>query len=44
MAGSKEVTVDTLRRLVERFNAHDLDAATSIIMGTARSMGIEVKL
>jgi large subunit ribosomal protein L11 len=41
------VTKSQCREIAEKkmkdLNAHDLDAATSIIMGTARSMGIEVK-
>jgi large subunit ribosomal protein L11 len=45
VAGS--VTKAQCREIAEKkmkdLNAHDLDAATSIIMGTARSMGIEVK-
>jgi large subunit ribosomal protein L11 len=41
------VTKAQCREIAEKkmkdLNAHDLDAATSIIMGTAKSMGIEVK-
>jgi len=41
------VTKAQCREIAEKkmkdLNAHDLDAATSIIMGTARSMGIEVR-
>ncbi len=41
-----KVTMADCREIAERkmvdLNAHDLDQATRIIMGTARSMGIEV--
>jgi large subunit ribosomal protein L11 len=40
------ITVDQARSIAERkmpdLNANDLDAATRIIAGTARSMGVEV--
>ena len=40
------ITVDQARSIAERkmpdLNANDLDAATKIIAGTARSMGVEV--
>ncbi len=40
------VTVADCREIAERkikdLNAHDLDQATKIIMGTARSMGVDV--
>ncbi len=40
------ITVDQARAIAERkmpdLNANDLDAATRIIAGTARSMGIEI--
>jgi large subunit ribosomal protein L11 len=40
------ITQDQLRQIAERkmndLNAHDLEAATKIIAGTARSMGVEV--
>ena len=42
------ITVDQARQIAERkmpdLNAHDLDAATKIIAGTARSMGVEVEV
>jgi large subunit ribosomal protein L11 len=42
-----KVTKDDIRKIAERkledLNATDLEAAEKIIMGTARSMGIEVK-
>jgi len=41
------ITVDQARAIAERkmpdLNANDLDAATRIIAGTARSMGVDVK-
>jgi large subunit ribosomal protein L11 len=41
------ITVDQARAIAERkmpdLNANDLDAATKIIAGTARSMGVEVE-
>ena len=41
------ITVDQARQIAERkmpdLNANDLDAATRIIAGTARSMGVDVK-
>ena len=40
------VTMDQVRKIAETkmadLNAHDLDAASRIVAGTARSMGIEV--
>ena len=40
------VTLDQVRKIAETkmadLNAHDLDAASRIVAGTARSMGIEV--
>ena len=40
------ITVDQARQIAERkmpdLNANDLDAATKIIAGTARSMGVTV--
>ena len=42
-----KITVDQARAIAERkmpdLNANDLDAATKIIAGTARSMGVEVE-
>lgn len=42
-----KVTMDQVRQIAERkmadLNANDIDAASKIIAGTARSMGIEVK-
>jgi large subunit ribosomal protein L11 len=42
-----KVTKDDIRKIAERkledLNATDLEAAEKIIMGTARSMGIEIK-
>ena len=42
-----EVTLDQVREIAQQkmvdLNAQDLDAAMKIIMGSARSMGIEVK-
>jgi len=42
-----KVTPAQVREIAERkmddLNAYDLDAASKIIMGTARSMGIEIK-
>lgn len=41
------ITQDQVRQIAERkmpdLNANDLDAASKIIAGTARSMGVEVK-
>ena len=41
------ITQDQIRQIAERkmpdLNANDLDAASKIIAGTARSMGVEVK-
>ncbi len=41
------ITVDQARQIAERkmpdLNANDLDAATRIIAGTARSMGVDVE-
>ena len=41
------ITKDQVRQIAERkmpdLNANDLDAASKIIAGTARSMGVEVK-
>jgi len=41
------VTMDQIRAIAERkmpdLNANDLDAASKIIAGTARSMGVDVK-
>ena len=41
-----KITQDQLREIAQRkladLNAHDLDQATKIIAGTARSMGVEV--
>ncbi len=41
------ITVDQARAIAEKkmpdLNAHDLDAATKIIAGTARSMGVDVE-
>lgn len=41
-----QVTLDDVRQIAERkmvdLNANDIDAAMKIIMGTARSMGIEI--
>ena len=41
------ITVDQARQIAERkmpdLNANDIDAATRIIAGTARSMGVEVE-
>jgi large subunit ribosomal protein L11 len=40
------ITADQVRQIAERkmpdLNANDLDAASRIIAGTARSMGVEV--
>ena len=40
------ITADQVRRIAERkmpdLNANDLDAASKIVAGTARSMGVEV--
>ena len=42
-----KITVDQLRAIAERkmpdLNANDLDSATRIIAGTARSMGVDVE-
>jgi large subunit ribosomal protein L11 len=42
-----KITVDQARAIAERkmpdLNANDLDAATKIIAGTARSMGVDVE-
>jgi large subunit ribosomal protein L11 len=42
-----QITMDQVRRIAERkmpdLNANDIDAATKIVMGTARSMGVEVE-
>jgi large subunit ribosomal protein L11 len=41
------ITMDQVRRIAERkmpdLNANDIDAASAIVMGTARSMGVEVE-
>ena len=41
------ITVDQARQIAEKkmpdLNANDLDAATKIIAGTARSMGVDVE-
>jgi large subunit ribosomal protein L11 len=40
------ITMDQVRAIAERkmpdLNANDIDAAAKIVMGTARSMGVEV--
>jgi large subunit ribosomal protein L11 len=40
------ITMDQVRQIAERkmpdLNANDIDAASKIVMGTARSMGVEV--
>jgi large subunit ribosomal protein L11 len=42
-----QITMDQVRRIAERkmpdLNANDIDAAAKIVMGTARSMGVEVE-
>ena len=42
-----KVTMDQVREIAEKkkqdLNAHDIDAACQMIIGSARSMGIEVK-
>ena len=40
---TKKQAQEIAERKMQDLNAHDLDAATKIIAGTARSMGIEVK-
>ena len=41
------ITMDQVRQIAERkmpdLNANDIDAASKIIAGTARSMGVDVK-
>ena len=45
IAGSitKKQAEDIAKKKMKDLNAHDLEQATKIIMGSARSMGIEVK-
>jgi large subunit ribosomal protein L11 len=40
---TKKQALDIAKKKMKDLNAHDLDQATKIIMGSARSMGIEVK-
>ena len=40
---SKQQLKDIAEKKMEDLNAHDLDEASKIIAGSARSMGIEVK-
>ena len=40
---TKKQASDIAKKKMKDLNAHDLDQATKIIMGSARSMGIEVK-
>ena len=40
---SKQQLMDIAEKKMEDLNAHDLDEASKIIAGSARSMGIEVK-
>ena len=40
---TKKQAEDIAKKKMKDLNAHDLDQATKIIMGSARSMGIEVK-
>jgi large subunit ribosomal protein L11 len=41
------ISIDQVRQIAERkmpdLNAHDIDAASKIVAGTARSMGVEVE-
>ena len=40
---TKKQAEDIAKKKMKDLNAHDLEQATKIIMGSARSMGIEVK-
>ena len=40
---TKKQAEDIAKKKMKDLNAHDIDQATKIIMGSARSMGIEVK-
>ena len=40
---TKKQAEDIAKKKMKDLNAHNLDQATKIIMGSARSMGIEVK-
>jgi len=40
---TKKQAEEIAKKKMKDLNAHDLDQATKIIMGSARSMGIEVK-
>lgn len=40
---SKKQVIDIAQRKMQDLNAHDIDAASRIVAGTARSMGIETE-